>query len=236
MPLLTIVAATQKEIEPVYQLITSEGLAEVNGTFLWKNIHFNFCITGIGVIHSMYSLMDQLNQNSPDGWIQLGIGGAFSPDLTIGKTYLVSTEMAAGLGAEQSDGAYHSPFDLGWEDPTLFPFKDGLLQCSYKPLLSNIPTASGMTTWYAHGFEDTIRRLLQSKHAEIESMEGFPFFYVSLKKGIPFLSLRSISNYVTKRDLSTWQIEKSIDNLNETFISLINENQSNLPSLFRSIG
>lgn len=236
MSVITIIAATQKEIDPLYHEITSNGISMPDGTVQWGGVHFDFCITGIGVIHSMYSILEHLQKQKPDGWIQLGVGGAFDPSLKIGKTYLVHSEIPAGLGVEMHDGSYHSVFDMGWEDPSHFPYSNGVLRCTFRPLFCDIPSASGMTTWYAHGYEETISRVLKSRHGEIEAMEGFPFFFVSLKKGIPFFSLRSISNYVTKRDISSWELDKAIMDLNDTFLSILRQNNFNFQSLFRSEG
>ena len=76
---------------------------------------------------------------------------------------------------------------------------------------------------YAHGFEDDIKKLSGNTHGQIESMEGFPFFYVSLMKNIPFISLRAISNYVEPRNKENWQINAAVQNLNEVLVRILKE-------------
>jgi futalosine hydrolase len=55
---------------------------------------------------------------------------------------------------------------------------------------------------------------------EIENMEGASFFYVCLKENIPFMSIRSISNYVEDRNKDNWKMEEAIESLNKTLAEL----------------
>jgi futalosine hydrolase len=48
----------------------------------------------------------------------------------------------------------------------------------------------------------------------VESMEGAALHYVCLQEKIPFLQLRSISNYIGERDKKKWKIKDAILNLN----------------------
>ena len=45
-------------------------------------------------------------------------------------------------------------------------------------------------------------------------MEGAALHYVCLSEKIPFLQLRSVSNYVGERDKSKWALREAIMNLN----------------------
>ena len=56
-------------------------------------------------------------------------------------------------------------------------------------------------------------------------MEGAAFFYISLLKKIPFLSIRSISNLVEARDTSKWDFKNAIENLNSTIIELLEKSK-----------
>jgi futalosine hydrolase len=55
----------------------------------------------------------------------------------------------------------------------------------------------------------------------VESMEGAAFHYVCLQEGMPFAQVRAISNYVTPRDKSQWQMKDAIVNLNKWVIGFI---------------
>jgi len=55
----------------------------------------------------------------------------------------------------------------------------------------------------------------------VESMEGAALHYVCLMEQIPFLQLRSISNYIGERNKKNWNMKESIINLNKELISLL---------------
>ena len=52
-------------------------------------------------------------------------------------------------------------------------------------------------------------------------MEGAALHYVCLMEKIPFIQLRSISNYIGERNKKKWNMQESINNLNEHLIRLI---------------
>ena len=55
-----------------------------------------------------------------------------------------------------------------------------------------------------------------------ESMEGAALHYVCLIENIPFVQIRSISNYIGERNKKKWDMMDSIANLNDTLIKTIN--------------
>jgi futalosine hydrolase len=55
----------------------------------------------------------------------------------------------------------------------------------------------------------------------IENMEGAAVHYVCLKENIPFVQIRSISNYVGDRNKKNWKIKEAVANLNTELIRLV---------------
>ena len=55
----------------------------------------------------------------------------------------------------------------------------------------------------------------------VESMEGAALHYVCLKEKIPFLQIRSVSNYIGERNKKNWNMKESIANLNLELIKII---------------
>ena len=194
------------------------------GLFQLNNVEIEILISGIGILNTTYSLMDYLTTHKPDAWIQAGIGGAFDRSLEIGEVYLIESEMLMDYGAQDKDGRIINQFELGWANADEFPFSDGKMLCPYISSEISIPFASGMTSIHSHGFQETIDRIDKGLHGQVESMEGAAFFYVSLMKNIPFLSLRSISNFVESRDTSKWNIPLAINIINAKLITLLKEN------------
>jgi futalosine hydrolase len=230
---ITIVSATEKEIEPFVSYLRKHAEQHSFQTFTLHGLLIDILYSGIGILHTTYSLMDYLSHRHPDGWIQAGIGGAFETSLRVGEVYQVQQEMISGFGAEDRDGKIIDPFTLGWNDPDSFPYTRGVMACPYQPTFT-IPIASGMTTFYAHGQEEHITKLRQEPHGQIENMEGAAFFYISLVKKIPFLSIRSISNIVEARNKENWNAGLAINNLNEIVKQLIEASAYHPEKLFRT--
>lgn len=229
---ITIVSATEKEIDPLLNYLQTHAEHHSFQTYQLHGLLIDILYSGIGILQTSYSLMDYLSHRHPDGWIQAGIGGAFDQSLAIGDVYQVETELISGFGAEDKDGIIMDPFTLGWSNPDNFPFTGGLLACPYTTA-AEILSASGMTTLHAHGAADHIEQLKKQPHGQIENMEGAAFFYISLLKKIPFLSIRSISNLVESRDTSKWKTELAITHLNDVLMDLFHAANFNVDKLFR---
>ena len=220
---ITIVAATAGELQYLQDHLNKEALEDHPDSFQFGDLQIDILITGIGIVHATFSLMDYLHTHQPEVWIQAGIGGALDRSLEIGKTYVIQTESLLNFGAQDKDGTILSPFQLGWLKEDDFPYQNELLVCKHIPAAFTLPIVSGITSMFAHGFEEDIQKLSISMRGQIESMEGFPFFYVSIMKNIPFISLRAVSNYVESRNKENWQIDEAVKNLNKVLIGIIEE-------------
>lgn len=227
---LAIVAATEQEILPLNEFLKTSGSSISLNSYKVKELIIDIVYTGIGTLQTTYNLMNYLNKHQPDGWIQVGIGGALDLSLNIGDVFLIQSEMISGEGAEDQEGNLLNPFTLHWQNADQLPFNNGLLLCPYH---TKHPNATGMTTFYAHGESVAIEKLKKQEHGQIENMEGAPFFYISLMKQIPFLSFRAISNQVEPRDKSKWEIPKAIRQLNEEVINLLEVSSFKMELLFK---
>jgi len=230
-PRIALVAATPGEVEPFLHYLQTHAQQHSFQTFQLHNLYFDILYSGIGVMESMYSLMDYISHRHPDGWIQAGIGGAFDQSLSIGDVYQIESELLIGFGAEEQNGIIRDPFQLGWKEPDALPYKGGKLSCPYFPK-NGLPRATGMTSFHSHGDASRIELLKQGETGQIESMEGAPFFFISLLKKIPFLSFRSISNFVEPRDVSNWKIKLAIENLNNALLIWLERGDYNIDRLF----
>jgi futalosine hydrolase len=89
--------------------------------------------------------------------------------------------------------------------------------------LDQLSIAKGISVNKVLGNEKNIEKIISKYNPDVESMEGAAFFYCCKMDSIPFLEIRSVSNFVEKRDKSKWNIPLAIDKLNETAIRLIEE-------------
>ncbi|MBK9984228.1 MAG: hypothetical protein IPP15_17965 [Saprospiraceae bacterium] len=218
---IAIVSATTKEIQPLLDYLKAEASQHEFQTYKLHALTIDIIYSGIGILQTTYNLMDYLSHRHPDAWIQAGIGGAFDHSLNIGDVYQIESEVLVEFGAEDFDGRIIDPFELGWNDPNGFPYTEGKLICPFINEKFELPIASGMTSIHAHGFPPHIEQLRTGINGQIENMEGAVFFYISLIKKIPFLSLRSVSNFVEARDTKKWNFGLSLKNLNDTIIGII---------------
>ncbi len=231
---VALVAATEKEIDPLVNYLRQNADQHSFQTFQLHGLLIDIIYSGIGILQTTYTLMDYINHRHPNGWIQAGIGGSLNAPMVLGDVYQITSERLSGFGAQDQEGRIMDPAVLGWNDPHAFPYIHGILECPYQTAIP-LPSATGMTTFYAHGHQKEIEMLLDQPHGQVENMEGAPFFFISLVKKIPFLSIRSISNRVETRDIGKWKMDLAIQNLNQFIINLLNESRLNPDRLFRLV-
>ncbi|MFY0252347.1 futalosine hydrolase [Chitinophaga sp. 30R24] len=223
---ILVTAATTLEIQPFVQYLDQHRPA-----FAAANCEIDILIAGIGMMHTAFSLGRNLDTHQPDIAIQAGIGGTFRQQWELGSVVLIRQEYLGDLGAEDND-QFKDLFDIQLWQPSQYPFTGNSLVNTFSglPWLPPLQQATGVSVNLVSGSEATIRKL-ESKYApDIESMEGAAFHYACLLERVPFLQLRSISNYVEIRDKSKWQIPLAVKNLNEEVINTV-EKLAGLPSL-----
>jgi len=72
-----------------------------------------------------------------------------------------------------------------------------------------------------HGNTESIKKMIALHNPDIETMEGAAFFRGTEHMQAKCLQIRSVSNYVQKRDKSKWNVPLAIRNLNNFVIQLI---------------
>ena len=72
-----------------------------------------------------------------------------------------------------------------------------------------------------HGNEKTIKIIQEKYNADTENMEGLAFYYVLKLVNKPGIEIRSISNYVERRNKDNWNIKDSVENLNKEILKMI---------------
>ncbi|SHM07950.1 futalosine hydrolase [Chitinophaga sp. CF418] len=207
---ILVTAATTFEIQPFMDHLAGKN---------YRNCQVTTLIGGIGMMHTAYQLGRQFASSRPDFAIQAGIAGCFDHSWEMGKVVIIDKEQLGDLGVED-DQAYKDLFDIQLWQPDQPPFTNRQLINPLKdiPHLPELPIASGVTINTVSGSERTRQLLLDKYKPEVESMEGAAFHYACLLEKIPFLQLRSISNYVEVRDKSKWKIQLAIKELNDTLI------------------
>ncbi|MEM1214460.1 MAG: futalosine hydrolase [Bacteroidota bacterium] len=212
---ILIVSATPFEIAPVLERLAQQPQA-VSG------LQISSLVTGVGLPLTAWSLGQHLATHTYDYLIQAGVGGALDRKLVLGEVVEVVSDCFADLGVEEADGRFTKATDLGLVAADEFPFREGRLWNQPEVERRFLPTAHGISVNKVHGYEPSIERLrAQYPFAQVESMEGAAFYYAALQAQLPFLQLRSISNYVEKRQREKWELKLAIERLNAVLFELL---------------
>lgn len=204
-----VVAATKLEIPQLLRFSKKQPAVDI-------------LITGIGSVAASYALTKAVAAKRYDYLIQTGIAGSFSMELVPGTAVVVGSDCFGDLGVfEQKQ--FRSVFDLGLVQLNGKPFTKGALHNPHKHLLKNsgLRVVKGVTVNQITTDKKAKNYFSTQLKAVIESMEGAAFHYVALKERIPFLQLRTISNYVGERDKKKWKLKESVDVLNKTTEKLL---------------
>ena len=208
---ILLIAATAKEIEPFFEYYRNTK----------KTQNIDILITGIGLTATTYRLLKQLQLKRPDLVIQAGVAGCFDKKIPLGTVVAVKKETIADQSVIELK-KLKTLFDLQLIPHDQFPFKKGWLENNNEALkklklkkvnaisVNEITTSRQRVSFYEESFKPAI-----------ESMEGAALHYTCLMEKIPFLQLRSISNYIAERDKTKWDMKRSIVNLNKELIHLV---------------
>lgn len=189
---IIILAATEIELQ-----LIKKNIQNKNNSILFK-------VHGVGILSSTF-FISNICQLKPDLMIQCGIAGANHTNLNLGETVIVENDIIE-IGAESKEDILDM-FDLKLEEANHFPFSNTLLPC---PFLENkflqYKHVNALTVAVNAGTKTTIEKRIKKFKADIETMEGAALHYVCLQNNIPFLQIRTISNYVEIRNKDNWNI------------------------------
>ncbi len=209
---ILVVAATAKEINPFIELTRTGNINNAD-----------ILISGIGLTASTYHLAKQLALKKYDLVIQAGVAGCFDLRIPLGAVVAVKQDAIADQSVIELQ-KLRTLFDLKLVPQDQYPYKKGWLINPNKEVLkktklkivkgisvNQISTSKQMIKFYRDVFEPVT-----------ESMEGAALHYVCLMGNLPFVQIRSISNYIGERNKQKWDMMDSIANLNDTLIKTIN--------------
>lgn len=227
---ILIVSATTFEVEATINYLNNNSKLIYNNNNIFKyktnTSNIDLLISGIGIMLSAYTIATQTLSKKYEQAIQVGVAGSFKPQLPLGSLVQVTQDQLGDLGLE--DNTTFLPLkQVDFWNNNEFPFKKGIL---YNPIathfddLATLPTAHGITVNTVSGNQQTINQRIKLFNPCIETMECSSFFYACLMQQIPFIALRSLSNYVEVRNKNNWQLQLAIHNLNNMLINVLKNN------------
>lgn len=205
-------AATRFEIDPTIQYLASQNI---------KNI--DILVTGVGLIAATYHITKAVYQKRPQLILQAGIAGALDNNLKLGSVVIIESETIGDLGVMEQ-GSFRSLFDMEFVQENDRPWTNARL-LNASGILDEIllPKVKGVSINEITTLPSRIEHYKDTLGASVESMEGAALHYVGLMENIPFLQVRSLSNFVGERDKSKWHIKEAIENLNKELIPIISK-------------
>jgi futalosine hydrolase len=209
-----LVSATTKEIAPFLDHYRNGGNKQ----------DIDVLITGIGLAATTYALAKQCALKRPGCIIQAGIAGCFDKNISLGTVVIVRQDVIADLGVMENK-QLNSIFDLGLVHFNQFPFRKGWLVNPRKELMRRpkLKTVKAVSVNHITTTRQMIAVYENKYEPVIESMEGAALHYIGLMENIPFLQIRSISNYIGERNKKEWNIKDAIANLNKELTGIIND-------------
>jgi futalosine hydrolase len=213
---ILIASATLSEIEPLLGKINV--VQNYNNTVVEAEFNksmLTFFVTGIGMTAMAYSMGKALNENF-DMAFNVGIAGSFSKNLELGKVVNVTHDIFSELGAEDGD-RFLTLRDLKLQDNSEVNNNSAIKNS----VIERLPKVLGITVNTSHGNELSIKKIIERLEPDTESMEGAAFMYACKKESLPFAQIRSVSNYVERRNKNTWNIPLAIETLSSTMIEIL---------------
>jgi futalosine hydrolase len=207
-----VIAATTKEIEPFLKYLR-HAVTRVNADVL---------ITGIGLTATAYHLTKQLQLRKYDLVIQAGVAGCFDPKLPLGFVVVIKKDSIADQSVVELK-QLKTLFDLKLVPNNQFPYNKTWLVNPYVRLLkkTKLKQVKAISVNEITTSKTKIKYYEASFNAVAESMEGAALHYTCLMERVPFLQLRSMSNYIGERNKKNWNMTASVINLNTELIQLI---------------
>ncbi len=211
-----IVAATAREIAPFLDYYRN---AEKTGHI---DISLDVLISGIGMTATTYHLAKQFAIRKPDMVVQAGVAGCFDTSLPLGTVVAIKQDTIADESVVELKNL-KTLFDLKLVPQNQHPYKNGWLINPGKEMLkrTKLKAVRGISVNQITTSKQMIGFYKEQFNPVTESMEGAALHYVCLSENVPFLQVRSISNYIGERNKRKWNMVDSIARLNKELIRLL---------------
>ena len=222
---IIVSAAIEEELSKLVDRIESPVLSIVGGRRITRG-HIEgkpvrALITGPGTVNTVQSLTAAIENVSPSLIIQTGCAGAFRKSgLNIGDIGIATEEIDIQLGIEAGNGSLplnELPFSI---------IKSNNVDIKNRYLL-DIELVNQASETLAKVFEEKSVQVVKGSFVTVstitatdsrakdiykhyspcmEGMEGAGAAHLAIHYDIPFLEIRSASNFVGKRDRNSWNL------------------------------
>jgi len=215
-----ITAATFEEIQILFQYLRKKfefkRISINHYVFKVNNDLWHLVITGVGMVSTAYYL-GRLSVNNYDWAINIGIAGSFDRSLKLGEVLIIKEDIFSEMGAEDGRN-FISLSNLNLGNEKIIPKK-----LFIPKFFSNLKCVRGITVNTVHGKISSIEKIKELYKPQIETMESAAFYFACEQNKWKSCVIRSISNYVEKRNKNKWNIPLATKNLNDLIIQFIEQ-------------
>jgi futalosine hydrolase len=229
---ILILAATFKEIEPFLKILNNPQQAEVgkrkiiSGHYGHQQMHT--VITDPGMVNAAQAMTAAVESINPSIIIQTGCAGAFKQTgLRIGDIGIATEEIDLHLGIEAPHPSHvlrPLPFSVLRSNrqtytnrypahPKLTATAYGMLTRKFRPLKIGVFRGPFLSVSTITATDERAAQHFDNYHAIMEQMEGSGTAHLSLLYNIPFIEIRSASNWVGNRKRHQWDIPLAAENV-----------------------
>jgi len=201
-----------------------------------NNMAVKVIFSGPGIVNTTQALTAIVESDRPGLIIQTGSGGAFyESGLNLGDICIATEEIDIHSGVESLSGHFFIddlPFALlkagSGEYKNRFPVEEKLVTNCYQvlkkvltPLDIKVEKGPFITVSTITASDNRAAALHECFKPAIEQMEGAAAAHISMLYDIPFLEVRSVSNFVGKRDRQNWNLSMASRNCSRAVYELI---------------
>ena len=206
---ILLVAATYQEIEPFIKHYAPKFNAD-KLLKIGKN-EVKVLISGVGMVATAYVLGKAFANEKFDMALNVGIAGSFYRNIKLGQLVEVREDILSELGAEDDEEFISlDQLEMGEVE---FNASDKII------IREGFRKVTAITVNTVHGNEESISDIRDRVNPTIETMEGAAFFYACEEAETEALQVRSISNYVEKRNRENWNLPLAVKSLNDWLIT-----------------
>lgn len=178
----------------------------------------DFLVSGIGMVETAYSLTRQFAAAEYDLAINIGLAGCFDRRVPIGTVCRIEEDTFSEIGAEDGDNF------LTLEEMQLKGITAIKNEIDFdSDALNALPMLRGITVNTVHGNEASIEAVRRRLDPQVETMEGAAFLMVCQKEKTPALQIRSISNYIERRNRENWNIPLALEHLHKRVVRILSQ-------------
>lgn len=181
-------------------------------------------VTGVGGAAMSWALQKRFTSGSiPSLVIGAGIAGSYVESIQPGTVVTTASDCFADMGVDDN-GMFVPLFGAGLADPDKPPFSGGRIPCTgrwFDLAAGLMPAVRGATVNMVSGSQAAIERIRKAWDPAIETMEGAWLAYTCTMSGIPWVSVRAVSNMVEPRNMKNWKIQLALQNLQDKMSQLL---------------